>query len=56
MSALSEVLWSPKEARSWEGFEPRLLQQFKRYDFWKVNYSKAYFKEENKVAEGQKSK
>lgn len=42
MSALSEVLWSPKE-RNWSDFENRLLTQFKRYGLWKVNYSKAYF-------------
>jgi hexosaminidase len=54
MSALSEVLWSPKEVRSWERFEPRLQQQFKRYDLWKVHYSKAYFNEEPGIAESLK--
>jgi hexosaminidase len=43
MSALSEVLWSPKEKRDWNDFEKRLQTQFKRYDLWKANYSKAYF-------------
>ena len=43
LAALSEVLWSPKEKKNWDGFEKRLLQQFNRYDFMKVNYSKAYF-------------
>lgn len=43
MSALSEVLWSPKENRNWNDFEKRLQTQFKRYDLWKANYSKAYF-------------
>lgn len=43
MSALSEVLWSPKTSRNWEDFEPRLRKQFSRYDFWKANYSKAFF-------------
>ncbi|MBI5857470.1 MAG: family 20 glycosylhydrolase [Sphingobacteriales bacterium] len=43
LSALSEVLWSPKENRSWDDFQKRLLKQFNRYDLWKVNYSKAYF-------------
>jgi len=42
ITALSEVLWSPKEGRSWEEFEPRLKQQTQRYDLWKINYSKAY--------------
>lgn len=44
ITALSEVLWSPKEGRSWEEFEPRLKQQTQRYDLWKINYSKAYLK------------
>ncbi|MES1224938.1 MAG: family 20 glycosylhydrolase, partial [Bacteroidota bacterium] len=43
LSALSEVLWSPKEKRNWSDFEKRLLIQFKRYEKWKANYSKAYF-------------
>ncbi|HMK25307.1 MAG TPA: family 20 glycosylhydrolase, partial [Chitinophagaceae bacterium] len=43
LSALSEVLWSPKESRNWDDFQKRLLVQFKRYDLWKANYSKAYF-------------
>jgi hexosaminidase len=42
MSALSEVLWSPKEKRDWNDFAGRLQHEFKRYDWWKVNYSKAY--------------
>jgi hexosaminidase len=41
MAALSEVLWS--QNRDWKNFEKRLLVQFKRYDFWKVNYSQAYY-------------
>ena len=48
LSALCEVLWSPKEkknpiATGWTDFTKRLMVQFKRYDFWKANYSKAYF-------------
>ncbi|TMI62579.1 MAG: beta-N-acetylhexosaminidase [Bacteroidetes bacterium] len=43
LAALSEVLWSPKEKRDWNEFEPRLLDQLKRYEFWKANYSKALF-------------
>jgi len=38
ISALSEVLWSPKASRQWEEFEPRLRNQMKRYDLWKVHY------------------
>ena len=43
IAALSEVLWSPKDKKNWGDFENRLMVQFKRYDLWKVNYSKAYF-------------
>lgn len=43
LSALSEVLWSSSAGRSWDEFEKRLAIQFKRYDLWKVNYSRALF-------------
>lgn len=43
LAALSEVLWGKNENDNWEAFEKRLLTQFKRYDLWKSNYSKAYF-------------
>jgi hexosaminidase len=46
LSALSEVLWSPVSKRQWSDFEKRLRQQFKRYDLWKANYSKAFFQKE----------
>jgi hexosaminidase len=46
LSALSEVLWSPKstgsggEKKNWEDFQQRLQMQFKRYDLWKAGYNK----------------
>ena len=43
MSALSEVLWSPKELKNWPDFEKRMRHEFKRYEWWGVNYSKAFF-------------
>jgi hexosaminidase len=43
MSALSEVLWSPKELRSWNNFEARLPLQFKRYVSWGANFSQAFY-------------
>ncbi len=43
IAALSEVLWSQKDKKDWSDFEKRLMMQFKRYDLWKTNYSKAYF-------------
>jgi len=42
LSALSEVLWSPKEARSWPDFERRLQTQYIRYQLWHANYYRAY--------------
>jgi hexosaminidase len=43
MAALSEVLWSTRENRSWDDFKKRLKTQFTRYERWRANYSKAYF-------------
>ena len=43
LSALSEVLWSPKAKKNYPDFEKRLQTQFKRYELWKANYSRAYF-------------
>lgn len=48
MSALSEVLWSAPEQKSWPDFEKRMLAEMKRYEWWGVHYSKAYFNSENK--------
>lgn len=43
MSALSEVLWTEKTHKDWTDFSKRLTNEFKRYDWWGVHYSKAYF-------------
>ena len=48
MSALSEVLWSPKKARDWNDFEPRLMVQLQRYHLWGAQYSRAVFDPANK--------
>lgn len=42
VSALSEVLWTPKDKKSWNDFEKRLPTQLKRFDLWGTHYSKAY--------------
>jgi len=47
MTALSEVLWSAQQNKNYDDFKQRLIEQFKRYDLWKVNYSRAVL--ENKV-------
>lgn len=43
MSALSEVVWTPKEKKSWTVFEKKLPALFKRYEQWGAQYSKAYY-------------
>jgi hexosaminidase len=40
MSALSEVLWSPKDSRNWETFSAELPEMYKRYELWGANYFK----------------
>ena len=41
MTALSEVLWSPKAKKDYTDFQRRLQTQYKRYDLWKCSYFKA---------------
>ncbi len=55
MAALSEVLWTTKENKNWESFEKRLQEQFKRYDLWKVNYSRAYYDLKATILPGDES-
>jgi alpha-L-fucosidase len=42
MTALSEVLWTPKEGRDYSDFQRRLQTQYKRYALWGVNSYRAY--------------
>lgn len=42
LSALSEVLWSPKEQRNWPDFQKRLQTQYVRYKLWNANYYRFY--------------
>jgi hexosaminidase len=42
ISALSEVLWSPKEQRNWPDFEERLQTQYRRYSLWNARFDRAY--------------
>jgi hexosaminidase len=51
LSAMSEVLWSPKASKDWNSFEKRLQTQFKRYDFWNWNHSNAVFDPAAKAVE-----
>jgi hexosaminidase len=41
--ALSEVFWSPKEARNWPDFVKRMETHFDRADVAQINYSKAIY-------------
>ena len=46
MTALSEVVWSPKEARDWKDFSDRLETMRIRYDALGLNYAKHTFETE----------
>ena len=43
MSALSEVLWTPADKKSWNHFQVKLPQQMKRYQLWNAHYSNEYY-------------
>ena len=43
MTALSEVVWTPKEAKDWEDFRLRLNTMKDRYDAMGLNYAKHIF-------------
>lgn len=38
LTALAEVLWSPKNLRDWEDFSARMAEQYRRFDEMGVNY------------------
>ena len=40
LSALAEVVWSPKASQDWNAFQTRLNDQFKRYEAAGFNYRK----------------
>ncbi len=40
ISALSEVVWSPKKNKNWTEFSSELPEMYKRYEFWGTNYFK----------------
>lgn len=40
MSALSEVVWSPKDSKNWTEFSSDLPEMYKRYELWETNYYK----------------
>lgn len=40
MSALAEIVWSPKESKRWDNFKTRMPKQFERYKNRGINYAK----------------
>jgi hexosaminidase len=53
ISALSEVLWSPKINRNWNNFEKRLPGLMERYTLWGVQYSTAFYDLQPTVQRGK---
>ncbi|HEV2354862.1 MAG TPA: family 20 glycosylhydrolase, partial [Puia sp.] len=53
LSALSEVLWSPKASRNWKDFTLRLPAQYKRYALWGVNAYQAYIPPADSLVEAK---
>ncbi|MEO6547513.1 MAG: beta-N-acetylhexosaminidase [Ferruginibacter sp.] len=45
LAAMSEVLWTAREKKNWNEFIPRLMNEFKRYDWLGLNYCKIFIKE-----------
>ena len=43
-NALAEIGWSPREAKDWEYYHSRLQTQFKRWEYYGVNYAKHFLK------------
>ena len=41
LSAISEVLWTPKDARDWEDFKLRMAEQYRRYKLWGTHFNPA---------------
>ncbi len=44
LTALSEVVWTPAEKRSWEGFSTRLPKMMQRFDAMGLSYSKGSYR------------
>ncbi|MBL7857429.1 MAG: beta-N-acetylhexosaminidase [Cyclobacteriaceae bacterium] len=40
ISALAEIVWTPKEKKDWDNFKARMTKQFKRFDQRGINYAK----------------
>jgi hexosaminidase len=43
MEAVAEIAWTPQKERNYSDFIQRVQTQFKRYQLWKVSYSRAIY-------------
>jgi hexosaminidase len=43
IAAISEVVWTPEELKSWDDFILRVEKQFKRYELLGINYAKSIY-------------
>jgi hexosaminidase len=48
MTALSEIVWTPKDDKNWKDFDSRLQHIVKRYDAMGLNYAKHSIKKVTK--------
>lgn len=56
IAAVSEVLWTPLDKKSWAGFESRIPAIMNRYQQWGVTVSKAYYDIKGKVTSSADNK
>lgn len=49
MSALAEIVWTPRAEQSWQSFTRRLPKQFERFDAMGVNASRSVFVAESEA-------
>lgn len=43
LAALSEVVWTPLERKSWDKFKSKIPTELERYDYKNINYAKSIF-------------
>jgi hexosaminidase len=49
ISALAEIVWSPKEGKNWNEFKSRMPKQLRRYEQRGINYAKVSFDIDPKI-------
>lgn len=55
LTALSEIVWSPLEMRSWESFNNRLPEMMERFDAAGINYSRGSYSVDMSASHDQAS-